>query len=434
MSGDDDWPTPLPRFGETADDPDGDGAGQDASVFEVFAPPTEVRSPIEDEDPAPAVAPPSAPPATAPNAAESALPPAPPSLPTGPTPSSSPPRKRMGLLAWIGALAGATWLIAMPFMSGVTELRQNTQLIVLVLAVLGVNIATGYGGMISLGHGVFVALGSFAAAYAVDDLSLPWLAALVAGVVVAGLAGALIGLPALRIRGIHLALVTLGLAIAFQPLAKRFPAFTGGVSGRAVDAELTPPTWFGTSRWADGVYRYLICLLVVGVALWLTHNLINSRPGRAMRALRDNDTAAAVHGVNLVATRVATFAVSASLAGLGGALSIILVPFTSQESFPFQESLVLYATAVLGGLGSLWGSVIGVAIREIFSRLGELVAGISGLGPISDFFDLLSEENFVFGVVLVALTFVFPRGLIGIFRRRRDSASGEHSAVKSNGR
>ena len=127
-----------------------------------------------------------------------------------------------------------------------------------------------------------------------------------------------------------------------------------------------------------------------------------------------------MYGVNLVATRVNTFAVSASLAGLAGALGIVLVPFTSQESYPFQESLVLYATAVLGGLGSLWGSVLGVAIREVFSRIGELLGGVSGLGPVGEFLSLLDEEQFVFGVLLVALTFIFPRGLVGMFARRRE--------------
>ena len=155
--------------------------------------------------------------------------------------------------------------------------------------------------------------------------------------------------------------------------------------------------------------------------MWLTQNIIKSRPGRAMRAVRDNDTAAAVYGVNLVASRVSTFAVSASLAGLAGALGIVLVPFTSQESFPFSESLVLYATAVLGGLGSLWGSVLGVAIREVFSWLGDVAGDVGGLGPISEFVSLLDEEQFVFGILLVALTFAFPRGLIGLFSWRRDT-------------
>ncbi|WP_423920250.1 branched-chain amino acid ABC transporter permease [Candidatus Poriferisodalis sp.] len=401
MSGDG-WPTPLPRPGD-----DDEVSGADASVFAVFAPPGEAEQAATGASQA---------------VHEQPVPPSAGVVTDGfpKDPSQAPPgRRRISPLSGIGALLAGAWLIVMPLTSTVTELRQNTQIVVMVLAVLGVNIATGYGGMISLGHGVFVAVGSFAAAYAVDDMGLPWLLSILAGAAVAGAVGALVGLPALRIKGIHLALVTLGLAIVFQPLAKRVPAFSGGVSGRAVGAEMVPPEWFGTSRWAEGLYRYLICLAIVALAMWVTHNVINSRPGRAMRAIRDNDTAAAVYGVNLVATRVNTFVVSASLAGLAGALGIVLVPFTSQESYPFQESLVLYATAVLGGLGSLWGSVLGVAIREVFSWIGELVGGVSGLGPVSELLSLLDEEQFVFGVLLVALTFVFPRGLVGMFARGR---------------
>lgn len=407
---DDDWPNPLPRPGD-------DDEGSGASVFAVFAPPTEAGTevaPPAEEEAAQTAAGPTGDQARVNQPAGSAM-------PVRKMVSQSRDGRRISLTSWIGAILLGMWLVVMPFTSSVTELRQNTQIVVLVLAVLGVNIATGYGGMISLGHGVFVAMGAFGAAYAADDLSLPWVVSIIAGTAIAGASGAVIGLPALRIKGIHLALVTLGLAIVFQPLAKRFPAFTGGVSGRAVGAELTAPGFFGDSRWAEGLYRYLICLAVVVLALWLTHNIINSRPGRAMRAVRDGDTAAAVYGVNLVATRVSTFAVSASLAGLAGSLNIVLVPFTSQESYPFQESLVLYATAVLGGLGSIWGSVLGVAIREVFSRIGEVVGEFTGLGPISEFLSLLDEEQFVFGALLIALTFVFPRGLVGMFARRRHS-------------
>ncbi len=299
----------------------------------------------------------------------------------------------------------------MPLTSTSTQLLRNTQAVVTVLAVLGVNLATGYGGMISLGHGVFVAVGSFGTAYAVADLGLPWAVAIPVGAVLAGTLGAVVGLPALRIKGIYLALVTLGLGIVFQPLSKRLPAFTGGVSGRTVDAEMTAPTWLGTSRWSDGLYRYLICVAVVAMALWVVHQLVDSRPGRAMRAVRDDDTAAAVHGVNLTTTRLATFAVSAALAGLAGSLHVVLVPFASQESFPPQESLVLYATAVLGGLGSIWGSVLGVALREVAAIAGSGLARLDGLGAVSALFDLFDDERLLFGVALIALTFVFPRGL-----------------------
>ncbi len=439
---DDNWPSPMPRPGDDDETP-----GADASVFAAFAPPHDAAIAALPDDTTAAESPEEAT-ATAPpedddfgpELAEAALSvrSAPQGVPAGGPQTASgvgnrvrglasaggadrvvSPRRRSGPLSWIGAVLLAVWLVAMPLASSVTELRQNTQIVVMVLAVLGVNIATGYGGMISLGHGVFVAVGAFGAAYAVDDLALPWVVSIIAGAAFAGAIGALVGLPALRIKGIHLALVTLGLAIVFQPLAKRVPTFSGGVSGRAVGAELVPPSWFGTTRWAEGLYRYVICLAVVGLAMWLTHNIIKSRPGRAMRAVRDNDTAAAVYGVNLVASRVSTFAASATLAGLAGALGIVLVPFTSQESYPFQESLVLYATAVLGGLGSIWGSVLGVAIREVFSAIGGFLGDVSGLGPLGEFLRLLDEEQFVFGVLLVALTFVFPRGLIGMFNRSK---------------
>ena len=317
----------------------------------------------------------------------------------------------------------AGWLVYVPLTSTTTELRQESQVIISLAAVLGVNVATGYGGMISLGHGVFVGVGAFATAYYADDMSMPWLLAIVLGAATAGLAGAGVGLPALRIKGIHLALVTLGLAIVFQPLAKRFPNLTGGVSGRAVEARFDAPTWFGDTRLADAVWRYLFCLVVIGVAMLLTWNLVHSRPGRAIRAVRDSDTAAAVYGVNLVRTRVATFAVSATLAGVAGGLQVLLVPFASQETFNAQQSLLLYATAVVGGLGMIWGSVVGVAVREMADWVGDQLAAVDGLGVISEFFALLDEETFVFGLVLLILTYVFPRGLVGL-ERRQGSARG----------
>lgn len=338
--------------------------------------------------------------------------------------------RRMSPLGWVGVIVLVAWLVWWPMSSNTTELRQHTQVIVTVAAVLGVNVATGYGGMISLGHGVFVGVGSFATAYYADDLSMPWLMAILLGMATAGVAGALVGLPALRIKGIHLALVTLTFAIVFQPLAKRFPSYTGGVSGRAVDARFEAPSWFGDTRYADAVWRYLFCLAVVAIALLVTWNLVNSRPGRAVRALRDNDTAAAVYGVNLVRTRVSTFAVSASLAGLAGALQVLLVPFASQETFTAQASLVLYATAVIGGLGAIWGSVVGVVVREVSAWLGEQLAALDGLGVVSEFFALLDDEIFVFGLFLVLLTYVFPRGLMGFKRGSGVPGAAVLAAIK----
>ncbi|MDG1198732.1 MAG: branched-chain amino acid ABC transporter permease [Actinomycetota bacterium] len=329
---------------------------------------------------------------------------------------------RIKPLQSIAVVLITTWLVCLPFVSTTTELRQHTQVIIAVLAVLGVNIATGYGGMISLGHGVFVGIGAFATGYFVDEMSFPWILAICMGIVTASLSGALVGIPALRIKGIHLALLTLCMAIVFQPLSKRFPAFTGGVSGKAIEARFEAPLWFGDSRMASAVYRYVFCILVVLFALGLTWNLVNSRAGRAMRALRDNDTAAAIYGVNLVRTRVITFSISAGLAGLAGALQVVLVPYVSQANYTVQESLVVYATAVIGGLGSIWGSVLGVVARTGFGALGERLSGVDGFGFLSEFFELLDEQAFVFGVGLIALTFIFPGGLAGIGTKNKRQA------------
>ena len=328
--------------------------------------------------------------------------------------------RRVSRMSAFGIAVLCVALAVIPFLTTTTSLRQASQIIVSVLAVLGVNVATGYGGMISLGHGVFVGVGAFATGYYVDDLSMPWLLAITLGAATAGIAGAFVGIPALRIKGIHLALVTLGLAIVFRPLSKRFPSITGGVSGRSIEARFDAPGWWpGDGRMASSVYRYVFCVLIVVLALWATWNVVNSRFGRSMRALRDNDTAAAVYGIDLVSARVTTFAISAGLAGLCGALQVVLVPFVSQDKFPAQESLVIYASAVVGGLGTIWGSVLGVVSRTVVAKAGDAVAGFDGLGPIGEFFDLLDESAFVFGLGLIVLTFLFPTGLAGIGRKDR---------------
>ena len=328
--------------------------------------------------------------------------------------------RRVSRMSAFGIAVLCVALAVIPFLTTTTSLRQASQIIVSVLAVLGVNVATGYGGMISLGHGVFVGVGAFATGYYVDDLSMPWLLAITLGAATAGIAGAFVGIPALRIKGIHLALVTLGLAIVFRPLSKRFPSITGGVSGRSIEARFDAPGWWpGDGRMASSVYRYVFCVLIVVLALWATWNVVNSRFGRSMRALRDNDTAAAVYGIALVSARVTTFAISAGLAGLCGALQVVLVPFVSQDKFPAQESLVIYASAVVGGLGTIWGSVLGVVARTVVAKAGDAVAGFDGLGPIGEFFDLLDESAFGIGLGLIVWTFLFPTGLAGIGRKDR---------------
>lgn len=342
-------------------------------------------------------------------------------------------RRTLGLSAsWAIGVGVAAWLVLTPFLGGVSTIRAHSQTMILVAAVLGVNVATGYGGMISLGHGVFIAMGSFGTAYCVDQLALPWVVAIPGGMAVAAATGAVVGLPALRIRGIYLALVTLGLAIVFQPVAKRFPAFTGGVSGRNVKAEVVAPGWWPhEGRAGDASYRYVICLVLLAATIWATAALLRGRPGRTIKAVRDNSTAAAVFGVHLTRIRVSTFALSAALAGLTGALSVMLVPYISQESFPAQESLLLYATAVIGGLGILWGSVLGVALRETIGRVAETIDLSERTDLLGELAALLRDQAIVFGVGLIVLTFAFPKGVAGVLSDALDRDRRHGSPLRS---
>ncbi len=295
-------------------------------------------------------------------------------------------------------------LLAMPFLATDLQLRRFSQVLVLVLAVLGVNFCTGYVGLVSLGHGVFVGVGAFAMANYLDDLSMPFLPAMVLSTATAGLFGVVLGLPALRIKGVYLALLTFGYALAFGPVARRLGTITGGVNGRSVEYAETPPSWTGLGADRTQLYRYAICVLVVLVWFALVHSLMSSRVGRAMRAVRDDETAAAAFGVDLTVIKTGAFGLSAAMAGSAGALQTFLFPFVTHSKFDVFLSLRLYAAAVIGGLGALVGAVYGVASLLLVPVIGRIL-GAEG------------SETIVFGLALILLTYLAPNGLAGIADR-----------------
>ena len=312
-----------------------------------------------------------------------------------------------------GAVSVGLALVCLPILYDSIELRRVSLTLALFLAVLGVNLATGYCGLISLGHGAFVGIGAFATAWFVDSGNLPWAVAIVGGVLVAALGGLVIGAPALRIRGIHLALVTLAVVVVFQPLARQFPQFSGGVSGKAVAARIVAPDWLGDSRFADTLWQYCIVVLSCLIGLLVVYNLVNSRWGRSVRAVRDNEQAAAVYGVNLTYARIGAFVVSAALAGLGGAMQVVLFPWVSPDAYTTFDSLTIYAVAVIGGLGTLRGSVLGVTALIVVPRFQSFIS--SGIDDgSSPWLDLLGSEPLIFGAALTVLAIAFPGGLASI--------------------
>jgi branched-chain amino acid transport system permease protein len=300
----------------------------------------------------------------------------------------------------LGAGLVVVAFVILPLLLSQNDLRNFARFLALVLAVLGVNIALGAGGIVSLGQSVFVGVGAFALVVFADDVGLPILVALPLAALFTGLVGVVLGFPSLRVRDSQFALVSFGYAIAFPPFARWCRSITGGPSGRSLERELTPPSWIPVE---DLVYRYLITMLVILVCMLIAANFLQSRWGRATKAQRDNSLSAATFGVPIAKTRSAVLGLSAALSGVSGALGVILFPFVQANDFNVFMALRLYAAAVIGGLSSALGALWGVLSLWLFPLIGEFV----GLGGGADF---------VFGLTVLLLSYSQIDGVVGAIR------------------
>ena len=280
------------------------------------------------------------------------------------------------------------------------------------LALIGLNVLTGYTGQISLGHGAFMAIGGYTTAILMSDHGVKdvWtipLAALVAGVV-----GFLFGFPALRLSGLYLALATFAIAVSMPAVIKRFEGFTGG--GSAINlfgtpdltASLTPVTILGRELVFND-WLYYLCWTVALVGYVIAWLLLRGRTGRAFRALRDSETAAQSSGVSLPRYKTLAFGVSAAYAGAAGALFAIATTFVNPDTFPIALSILLLVGVVVGGLGSLVGLIAGAVFIQFLPDWSQRVTQSPG-GP-----------SVVSGALLIALMFVLPMGFAGLVGRLR---------------
>jgi branched-chain amino acid transport system permease protein len=269
------------------------------------------------------------------------------------------------------------------------------------LAVLGLNIVTGYNGQISLGHGAFFAVGAYATAIPMSLLDWSFWATLPVSAVVCGVVGWGVGFPALRLGGLYLALTTFALAVAVPQILKHkaVEAWTGGVQGLFL---LKPeaPAWLALT---PDQYMYLVALLVAGLCYLLTANLLRGRIGRAMMAVRDNPTAAEAMGMDLASLKTRTFAVSAIITGMAGSLSAAVVEFVAPDSFTFILSISLFVGMVVGGVGSILGSVFGGLFVLFVPNLAEAISR--------------SAPGVIYGAILILFLFVLPDGVAGLVRR-----------------
>lgn len=284
----------------------------------------------------------------------------------------------------------------------------------LAVAAAGLNLLTGYNGQISVGHGALYGLGAYSTAILVNDADLPFLAAIVGGAAICFVAGVVIGLPALRIRGLYLALVTLSVAVLFPDLVRQAGELTGGSSGyyvtttalnsRGVEVERgvrwEPPEWTGL---AEDQWTFYVYLVIAVVCFVLVRNLVNSRTGRAMVAIRDNEVAAEVNGVNVAGVKVATFGLSAALAGVGGGMLALWQAQLFPQSFTLLASFYFLVAVVVGGPASILGPAIGAAFYGLFIDVitPELPERAKSATPL------------ILGIVLILFMRVAPFGVVG---------------------
>ena len=290
--------------------------------------------------------------------------------------------------------------------------QQLAYVAIYLVALIGLNILTGYTGQISLGHGAFMAIGGYTTAILMSDHGVKdvWtipLAALVTGVV-----GFLFGIPALRLSGLYLALATFAIAVSMPAVIKRFEGFTGGGSGinlfglPELTASLAPVTVLGRELvFNDWLYYLCWTVALIGyVVAWL---LLRGRTGRALRAVRDSETAAQSSGVSLPQYKTLAFGVSAAYAGAAGSLFAIATTFVNPDTFPIALSILLLVGVVIGGLGSLAGLIAGA----IFIQFLPIWAQEASKSP--------GAPSIVSGVLLIALMFVLPTGVAGLIGRLR---------------
>jgi branched-chain amino acid transport system permease protein len=298
-------------------------------------------------------------------------------------------------------MAGLVLLIAIAFVGTGYQLFQVTMVMVYVIALLGLNILTGYNGQMSLGHGAFYAVGAYAAAILMDKAGLPYWAVVPLAGVLCAFVGYLFGLPALKLEGLYLALATFALGVATPQLLKfkGLEPWTSGVQGISL---LKPDAPFGLPIDADQ-WLYLFVLAVAVVLFVLAWNLIHGRIGLALQAVRDHPTAATAMGINNAQVKTAAFAVSAGYTGVAGALGAIAVQFVAPDSFTLFLSISLLVGIVAGGLASMWGALWGAVFIQFIPNIAEQ---ISKAAPWA-----------IYGVLLIVFIRLLPQGVAGELRK-----------------
>jgi branched-chain amino acid transport system permease protein len=297
-----------------------------------------------------------------------------------------------------GLLAVVLIAAALPFVLSNFRLFQFSQVYIYAIAILGLNMLTGYNGQFSLGHGAFYAIGAYVSAIMMDRWSIGYGWTIPVAGVLCLIIGFLFGLPALRLEGLYLALATFSLALAVPQILKYFEHWTGGSQGIVLSKPNAP---FGLKLNPDQ-WLYFVTLGMLILLFWLGANLLRGRIGRAIVAIRDNHIAAEAMGINTALYKSLVFGVSAAYTGVAGALSASVIAYVAPDSFNVFLSVTLLIGSVIGGLASISGAVFGALFIQFVPNWAQ---DISKAAPWA-----------IFGVFLIAFMYVMPFGIAGGIR------------------
>ena len=288
---------------------------------------------------------------------------------------------------------------SLPFYMSGFRLFQFTQVCIYAIALMGLNLLTGYNGQISLGHGAFYAIGAYISAIMMDRWAIGYGWTIPVAGVLCLVVGFLFGRPALRLEGLYLALATFSLALAVPQILKYFEHWTGGSQGIVLSKPKAP--W--GLKLTEDQWLYLVTLTITVIMFVLAANLVRSRIGRALVAIRDNHIAAEAMGVDSALVKSVTFGVSAAFTGVAGALSAVAIAYVAPDSFNVFLSITFLIGIVIGGLGSIWGNVLGALFIQFVPNWAQ---DISKAAPWA-----------IFGIFLIGFMYVMPYGIAGALKR-----------------
>ena len=304
-------------------------------------------------------------------------------------------RARRGSPRTVGVVVLVCAASLLPFFLSNFRIFQFTQVYIYAIALLGLNMLTGYNGQISLGHGAFYALGAYTGAIMMDRWGVPYGWTVPGAGALCLIVGFLFGIPALRLEGLYLALATFALALAVPQILKYFEHWTGGSQGIVLSKPEAP---FGLPLNADQ-WLYFVTLAVLVTLFILAWNLLRGRPGRAIVAIRDNPIAAEAMGVNTALYKSLTFGVSACYTGIAGALSALAIAFVAPDAFNIFLSITFVVGIVVGGLASVSGAIFGGFFIQFVPNWAQ---DISKAAPWA-----------IYGVFLIGFMYAIPRGIAG---------------------